>query len=101
MSTSPADWAKAREMALRNLAEITPEEDAAITAAAEADPDNPPWDEETLSRMRPADPELIRMARRARAAAAAQRGQETAPAETLRNVSSDDTLSGPEDTEPG
>ena len=51
------DWKTAREMALRNLAELTPEENAAITAAAEADPDNPPLDEETLSRMRPAAPE--------------------------------------------
>ncbi len=59
----------ARARALRNLAEITPEEGAALTAAAEADPDNPPVDEATMATMRPADAELIRMARRARAAA--------------------------------
>jgi uncharacterized protein (DUF4415 family) len=33
---------EARRIALRNLAEITDEEDARLTAAAEADPDNPP-----------------------------------------------------------
>jgi uncharacterized protein (DUF4415 family) len=46
---------------------ISPEEDAAITAAAATDPDNPILDDETLSRMRPVRevaPELIEMARK-------------------------------------
>jgi uncharacterized protein (DUF4415 family) len=33
---------EARRIALANLAEITEEEDARLTAAAAADPDNPP-----------------------------------------------------------
>jgi uncharacterized protein (DUF4415 family) len=33
---------EARRIALKNLEEITDEEDAALTAAALADPDNPP-----------------------------------------------------------
>jgi uncharacterized protein (DUF4415 family) len=36
---------EARRLAKENLAAITDEEDVAITAAAEADPDNPPADE--------------------------------------------------------
>lgn len=40
-----ADWAEARQRALKNLEEITPEEDAAITADALADPDAQPSDE--------------------------------------------------------
>lgn len=34
-------WVRAREMALKNLRDIAPEEDARITADALADPDNP------------------------------------------------------------
>lgn len=48
------------------LEPISPEEDAAVTAAAETDPDNPPWDDEVLARMRPVRevaPELIDMAK--------------------------------------
>ena len=37
--------AELRARALRDLETTTDEEDAAITAAALADPDNPPWDE--------------------------------------------------------
>lgn len=36
---------EARRLAKENLEAITDEEDAAITAAAEADPDNPPADD--------------------------------------------------------
>ena len=56
---------KAAESAARWA--ISEEEDAAITAAAADDPDNPIWDDETLSRMRPVRevaPELIEMAKR-------------------------------------
>jgi uncharacterized protein (DUF4415 family) len=41
---------RARELA----AKMTDEEDAALTAAAEADPDSPPLTDEQLARMRPA-----------------------------------------------
>lgn len=48
-------WLKAKAMALKNLQEMTSEEDAAITADAEADPDNPPADELILRRGRRGD----------------------------------------------
>lgn len=38
----PRTLEEARRLALKNLAEITDEEDARLTAAALADPDNPP-----------------------------------------------------------
>lgn len=38
------NWARAREMALENLREITPDEDARITADALSDPDAQPAD---------------------------------------------------------
>lgn len=43
----------ARRMALKNLKEMTPEEDAAITADAQRDPDNPPADDLFRRRGRP------------------------------------------------
>lgn len=52
MSTSD-QWAEARRRALAALAEMTDEEDAAITAAAESDPDNPILTDEDFARMRP------------------------------------------------
>ncbi|WP_244467892.1 BrnA antitoxin family protein [Nitratireductor soli] len=45
--------AEARRIALKNLAEITDAEDAAITADAVADPDNPPADDLIRRRGRP------------------------------------------------
>jgi uncharacterized protein (DUF4415 family) len=65
----------ARAKALKSAQEMTDEEDAAITAAAYADPDNPPLTGAQLSRMRPmseTNPErLARLeaARKAREAA--------------------------------
>ncbi|MGU3493298.1 BrnA antitoxin family protein [Xanthobacteraceae bacterium A53D] len=53
MSHSPNKWAEARAKARRQLAEMTDAEDMAITAAAEADPDNPPLTQADFSRMRP------------------------------------------------
>ena len=44
MSKRP-DWNEAQRKALQALAEMTGEEDAAITADANADPDNPPADD--------------------------------------------------------
>src|SRR5262245_47378775 len=52
----------ARARALELVDSITDEEDAALTAAAEADPDNPPISDEQWARMRPAHlvhPEFI------------------------------------------
>ncbi len=40
------DWAEARRLAKVAIAEMTPEEDAAITADALADPDNPPIEDD-------------------------------------------------------
>jgi uncharacterized protein (DUF4415 family) len=82
MSISPSDRKSARERALKNLAEMTLEEDAAITRAAEADPDNPPLDDDTLSRMRPSAemaPETVVAAKRRRG----ERGPGKAPAKEL------------------
>ena len=48
----------------------TDEEDAAITAAAENDPDNPPWPDEMMARARPmveVHPELVAERRHERA----------------------------------
>lgn len=44
MSQNPKDWAEARRMAVVALEQMTDAEDAAITADALVDPDNPPAD---------------------------------------------------------
>jgi uncharacterized protein (DUF4415 family) len=62
-------WREARRKALRQLATMTDEEDAEITAGALNDPDNPPWPDEMLSRMRPAVeviPDIVAAYRRSR-----------------------------------
>ncbi|SEQ70853.1 Uncharacterized conserved protein, DUF4415 family [Faunimonas pinastri] len=67
--------AKARALALKSLEDITPEEDAAIEAAAADDPDNPILTDERMARMRPAAdaaPEIVARAR-------GQRGPQKAP----------------------
>lgn len=51
MSSSERTTARARARA--SLEKMTPEEDAALTAAAEADPDNPPLTPEDFARMQP------------------------------------------------
>jgi uncharacterized protein (DUF4415 family) len=54
--------AQARLWARRFLKEQTDEEDAALIAAAESDPDNPPLTDDQLRRMRPAHevcPQLV------------------------------------------
>ncbi|MDF2621420.1 MAG: hypothetical protein K0S00_4079 [Xanthobacteraceae bacterium] len=101
MSTSPDDRKTARERALANLRDITPEEDAAITRAAEADPDNPPLDEETLARMRPSAevaPGFVAEAKRRRG----QRGPGKAPPkEAIKLRLSPDVLAHFRATGPG
>lgn len=47
-SPSPEKWEAARAAVKRALAEMTPEEDAAITADALSDPDCPPLPEDTV-----------------------------------------------------
>jgi len=62
-------WDAARRKARRSLAQISDEEDAALTQAAAADPDNPISDERMFARMRPAGevaPEIVQRARRQR-----------------------------------
>ena len=54
--TTPEKWAEARAIAKRNLAEMTPGEDAAITAAAMADPDAIPMTDEEFARARRISP---------------------------------------------
>jgi uncharacterized protein (DUF4415 family) len=54
--------AEARKKARRLLDTATDEEDAALIAAAESDPDNPPLTDDQLRRMRPAHevcPQLV------------------------------------------
>lgn len=54
MSDTSKKWNEARRKALANLKAMTPEEDAAITADALADPDNPPAADLLRRRGRPA-----------------------------------------------
>lgn len=54
MSAKSTKWSEARRKALANLDAISDEEDAAITADARADPDNPPADDLIRRRGRPA-----------------------------------------------
>lgn len=56
MSDRSKKWNEARQKALANLDAMTPAEDAAITADAMADPDNPPADDLIRRRGRPASP---------------------------------------------
>lgn len=66
-----SDRSAARARALAALADMTDDEDAAITRAALADPDNPPLDAERLAAMRPAVdviPEIVRRTRGQRGA---------------------------------
>lgn len=53
---APRTWAEAHRQARETREQMTPEEDAALTAAAESDPDNPPLDDATLAALRPARP---------------------------------------------
>jgi uncharacterized protein (DUF4415 family) len=69
LSSSNEGWREARRKALRQLADMTDEEAAEITAGALSDPDNPPWPDDKLSRMRPAVevmPEVVEAFRRRR-----------------------------------
>jgi uncharacterized protein (DUF4415 family) len=62
-ASGPRNWEEARRMARADIESTTAEEDAAITAAALADPDNPPLTEEFWKRARPMSPERLRRLR--------------------------------------
>ena len=50
-----SEWTEEhRARIARARAATTPEEDAAVTAAAESDPDNPPLTDDDFARMKPA-----------------------------------------------
>lgn len=77
--TNKKKWEEARRKALRDLETTTDEEDAKLTAAALADPDNRPWTDEMWARARPAEeamPEFIARWRK-------WRGQQKAPVKRL------------------
>ena len=59
----PRSWDEARRMAREGAERMTDEEDAAITAAALRDPDNPPLTGEEWKRFRPISPERLRRLR--------------------------------------
>jgi uncharacterized protein (DUF4415 family) len=59
----PRSWAEARRMARESADSMTDEEDAAITAAALADPDNPPLTEKFWKNARPLSPERLQRMR--------------------------------------
>ncbi len=59
----PRSWAEARRMARESADNMTDEEDAAITAAALADPDNPPLTSKFWKKARPLGPERLRRMR--------------------------------------
>jgi uncharacterized protein (DUF4415 family) len=56
----PRSWEEARRMARESADAMSEEEDAAITAAALRDPDNPPLTGEEWKRFRPISPERLR-----------------------------------------
>lgn len=70
---------RARERALKSAEEMTDEEDAAITAAALADPDNPPLDDDFFRRARPAVEVMPEVVARFRG----QRGPQKTPTKQL------------------
>lgn len=88
----------ARARALAHVASISDEEDAKLTAAALADPDNPPLDDEFFKRARPmyeVDPDFVRRAR-------GQRGPQKAPTKRLVSLRLDpDVLEHFRGTGPG
>jgi uncharacterized protein (DUF4415 family) len=59
----PRSWDEARRMAREGADRMTDEEDAAITAAALRDPDNPPLTEKFWKNARPLSPERLRRLR--------------------------------------
>jgi uncharacterized protein (DUF4415 family) len=84
MTSTLRDRARLKARIRRALELITPEEDAAITADALSDPDNPPLTEADFAKMRPVAevaPELIAMARRR-----GERGPQKTPTKKLVSI---------------
>lgn len=79
MTQEPRDRARLKARIKHALAEMTPEEDAAITADAESDPHNPPLTEADFAKMRPAAEVLPQALLRRRG----QRGPQKTPTKTL------------------
>ncbi len=82
MTNEPSNRARLKARIRRALEAMTPEEDAAITAAAESDPDNPPLTDEDFARMRPAAEVLPKSLLRRRG----ERGPQKAPTKTLVSI---------------
>jgi len=59
----PRSWEEARRMAREDIERTTPEEDAAIHAAALRDPDNPPLTEDFWKNAKPMSPKRLRRLR--------------------------------------
>ena len=82
------EWQEARRKARRALAAMTDEEDAATTAAALRDPDNPPLTDQFWARARPASevhPDIVADWRRTR-------GKQKAPVKKLVSIRLDDDV---------
>ena len=62
-TAGPRTWEEARQLARQDIENTSDEEDAAITAAAMRDPDNPPWDKYEFRRMSEVRPDLLRKLR--------------------------------------
>ena len=82
MTKEPSERARLKARIRRALASMTPEEDAAITAGALSDPDNPPLTDADFARMRPAAEVLPKSLLRRRG----ERGPQKAPVKTLVSI---------------
>ena len=72
-------WADASERALKSIENMTDEEDAELTAAALADPDNPPLDEQWFREAKPMSDERLARYR-------GMRGPQRAPVKTATSI---------------
>jgi uncharacterized protein (DUF4415 family) len=72
-------WREARQRARQSVATMTDREDADLTAAARADADNPPLEDDAWKRMRPAVEVKFKIVARYRG----QRGSQKTPTKQL------------------
>ncbi len=95
-------WRIARERALRSIENMTDEEDARLTAAALADPDNPPLTEKFWRNARRAEDVAPEIVARYLARTRGQRGPQKTPTKKLVSLRLDrDVLSHFRATGPG
>lgn len=95
-------WRIARERALRSIESMTDEEDAKLTAAALADPDNPPLTDTFSRRARRAEDVAPEIVARYLARKRGQRGPQKAPTKQLVSLRIDrDVLAKFRATGPG